>query len=552
MIRPQDWQAADGIQLEPNALRAVQERGDNVVVTAGPGAGKTELLAQRADFLLGMGGCPYPRRILAISFKVDAARNIRARIRKRSGEVLAARFDSHTFHAFAKRIVDNYRVLLTGQKALNANYTLHGTLRVKHEQITFNDLVTLAIEILQMSPYARNSIQQTYTHVFLDEFQDATDRQYELLKEAFLGSDAVLTAVGDAKQRIMGFADALEGIMQTFATDFSAKPLVLYQNFRSDPVLRRMQNRMVQVMEPAAALPENELAGDEGHIEVLEFGNPTKEAEELATRIEGWLDEGVPPSEITVLVRQQPHLIGAELIAALTARGIAARNEQALQDLTAEPIAALILDLIRVLADAGQSAAYEELMQLVSRSSLTEEMALRRESSIVRFLSTERTRFAGDVDVRADSTVWAQVVIAFLTKVTRPVLNALSPAYQQGNRLDDLIKETLKAFTDELEQDGDPVGALKRLSEEDAVRILTIHKCKGLEFEKVILLGVEHECFWGGSEQDKRSEFFVATSRAKHELILTWSRQRPRPPGAPRQWEVGRHGFQEFLNYASE
>ena len=552
MIRPQDWQAADGIQLEPNALRAVQERSDNVVVTAGPGAGKTELLAQRADFLLGMGGCPYPRRILAISFKVDAARNIRARIRKRSGEVLAARFDSYTFHAFAKRIVDNYRVLLTGQNALNANYTLHGRLRVKHEQITFNDLVTLAIEILQMSPYARNSIQQTYTHVFLDEFQDATDKQYELLKEAFLGSDAVLTAVGDAKQRIMGFADALEGIMQTFATDFSAKPLVLYQNFRSDPVLRRMQNRMVQVMEPAAAVPENELAGDEGHIEVLEFGNPTEEAEELATRIEGWLEEGVPPSEITVLVRQQPHLIAAELIAALTARGIAARNEQAFQDLTAEPIATLILDLIRVLADAGQSAAYEELMQLVSRSSLTEEMALRRESSIVRFLSTERTRLAGDVDVRANSKVWEQVVIAFLTKVTRPVLNALSPAYQQGNRLDHLIKETLKAFTDELEEDGDPVGALKRLSEEDAVRILTIHKCKGLEFEKVILLGVEHECFWGGSEQDRRSEFFVGTSRAKHELILTWSRQRPRPPGAPRQWEVGRHGFQEFLNYAAE
>lgn len=552
MIPPQNWQPADGIQLEPNALRAVRELSDNVVVTAGPGAGKTELLAQRADFLLGTRGCPYPRRILAISFKVDAARNIRARIRKRSGEALAARFDSYTFHAFAKRIVDNYRVLLTGQKALNANYTLHGTLRVKHEQITFNDLVTLAIDILQMSEYARNSIQQTYTHVFLDEFQDATDKQYELLAEAFLGSDAVLTAVGDAKQRIMGFANALEGIMQTFATDFSAKPLVLYQNFRSDPKLRRMQNRMVQVMEPAAAVPENELGGDEGHIEVLEFGNPTEEAEELATRIEGWLDQGVPPSEITVLVRQQPHLIGAELIAALTARGIAARNEQALQDLTAEPIAALILHLIRVLADAGQSAAYEELMQLVNRSSLTEEMALRRESSIVRLLSTERKRFASDVDARSDSQAWAQVVIAFLTKVTRPVLNALSPAYQQGKRLDELIKETLKAFAEELDKDGDPVAALKRLSEEDAVRILTIHKCKGLEFEKVIVLGVEHECFWGGSAQDKRSEFFVGISRAKHELILTWSRRRPRPPGAPSQWDVSRHAFQEFLNYASE
>jgi hypothetical protein len=74
MIRREEWRPADGITLEPNALRAVQERARNVVVAAGPGAGKTELLAQRADFLLTTGGCLYPKRILAISFKVHAAR----------------------------------------------------------------------------------------------------------------------------------------------------------------------------------------------------------------------------------------------------------------------------------------------------------------------------------------------------------------------------------------------------------------------------------------------------------------------------------------------
>ena len=86
MIPPNDWGPADGITLEPNALLAAREQGQNVVVSAGPGAGKTELLAQRADFLLTTGGCPYPRRILAISFKVDAARNIRERVRRRCGD----------------------------------------------------------------------------------------------------------------------------------------------------------------------------------------------------------------------------------------------------------------------------------------------------------------------------------------------------------------------------------------------------------------------------------------------------------------------------------
>ncbi len=117
--------------------------------------------------------------------------------------------DSFTFHAFAKRIVDNYRVLLTGKDALDPDYTLDVHDRIERKQITFDDLVPLAIDILRTSPHARNAIRQTYTHVFLDEFQDATRNQYELLKEAFLGSDVVLTAVGDSKQRIMRWAGAL-------------------------------------------------------------------------------------------------------------------------------------------------------------------------------------------------------------------------------------------------------------------------------------------------------------------------------------------------------
>ncbi len=337
MISAETWEPADGITLEKNALLAAREQVTDVVVSAGPGAGKTELLAQRADYLLTTGSCPYPRRILAISFKVDAARNIRERVRRRCGEQLAARFDSFTFHAFAKRIVDNYRVLLTGTDALDAEYTLHGTQRIQHEQITFDDLVRLAAFILRTSPHARNAIRQTYTHVFLDEFQDATAKQYELLKEAFLDSSAVLTAVGDPKQRIMKFAGALDGIMKTFADDFSASSLTLYQNFRSAPTLRRMQNRMVLVMDPPAAVDPEDIQGADGSVEVLTFGSASEEAKGVADRIEGWLSAGVEPHEIAVLVRQQAHLVCHELMTELHARDVPSRNEQARQDLTAEP-----------------------------------------------------------------------------------------------------------------------------------------------------------------------------------------------------------------------
>lgn len=410
----------------------------------------------------------------------------------------------------------------------------------------------LAIDILRASPHTRNVIRQTYTHVFLDEFQDATRNQYELLKEAFLGGDAVLTAVGDVKQRIMRWAGALDGIMQAFAEDFSAQPLTLYQNFRSAPVLRRMQNRMVQVMDPAAAVPAAALIGDEGRIEVLSFANTQDEAEVIAERIKAWLDEDVPPSEIAVLVRQQPHLVCEHLIAELTARGIASRNEQVRQDLTAEPAAAVILNLIRVLADDRRPVAYEQLMRLITRTSLTEEMALRGARAVTRFLTAKREQFRNGTEPRSSSEEWKTAVAEFLQLVTRPVLHALSPEYQRGKRLDQIVENTLDAFQEELGKDSDPLAALMRLSEDDAVRILNIHKCKGLEFEKVVVVGVEEELFWGERLDDKRAEFFVAISRAKKELILTWAQSRPRPAAASGRWDVRRYAMQEFLDYAVE
>lgn len=133
------WEPADGLTLEPNALRAAKEQVHCLALTAGPGAGKTEMLAQRADFLLKTGKCRYPKRILAISFKVDASANLKERIRRRCGSHLSSRFDSYTFHAFAKRIIDRFRVVLTGNDALDADYKI-GETRVSRRQIHFKDL----------------------------------------------------------------------------------------------------------------------------------------------------------------------------------------------------------------------------------------------------------------------------------------------------------------------------------------------------------------------------------------------------------------------------
>ncbi|MFE4802003.1 3'-5' exonuclease [Streptomyces sp. NPDC056708] len=488
---------------------------------------------------------------MAVSFKVDAARNLRERVRRRSGPRFASRFDSFTFHAFAKRVIDNYRPALTGINALRPDYRIDPNDRIRGEQITFKDLVPLALEIVETNAYARGGIRQTYSHVFLDEVQDCTGQQYQLIKAAFGGTTAVLTAVGDTKQRIMAWAGALDGVMHTFADDFSAHPLPLYQNFRSAPRLRRMQNRMIARMDPAAVSPDDELIGDGGVIEVLGFNTEHDEARDLAALIDGWLREGTAPSEIAILVRQLPHLVAAALGSELADRGIAFRNEQDSQDLTAEPVAALVFNFIRVVADDRQPEAYTELMRTSARSSALENEATRFDGQLKRMVGDARATVRGPRFRANEPAAWKALVHEFLDLVSRPALIALSVGYQQGTRLDEIIEQALDAFSRELALGGDPVRALQRLSEADAVRFLTVHKCKGLEFEKVVVLGVEEQLFWG-TPTAAISEFFVAISRAKRHLVLTHAKHRDRPEGTTRRWDEGRTPHQRFLNFAYE
>jgi superfamily I DNA/RNA helicase len=549
MISIAEWMPADGLGLEPNAMTAAVNVDRNLALTAGPGAGKTEMLAQRADFLLRTGVSRYPKRILAISFKVDASQNLKARVKKRCGLELAARFDSHTFHAFAKRLIDRFRVVLTGRDALDSDYTI-GESRVHRRSITFQDMVPLAVQILQSSAIARNAVRQTYSHVFLDEFQDCTNIQYQLIHAAFHGTAVRLTAVGDTKQRIMGWAGALEGIFQIYANDFAALPLSLYQNFRSKPRLCRMQNAMIRVMDPQAAVPENDLAGEEGSITILRYEDDRLEAEGLAELMRAWIEqENLRPSDIAVLVSRQQNLYCQQLNAAMDARSIPYRNEDNVQDLASEPVVALIIDFLLVVVGSREPVAYRRIGDLIAfDTAADDEQEYRVRSRWGRFFDETRGHIASGHLVLSDQAALDAVVRAFLDIVGRSAVVSLSADYEASDRLDQLVIRGIEEVWLRLSQGGDPVASLAGVSGDNSVRIMSIHKSKGLEFDTVVVLGVETETFWG-EEQAERSAYFVAISRAKRRLYLTVSARRERPDGA-RMWTTGRTGHQQFIGYA--
>lgn len=550
MIRAERWSPADGLSLEPNALTAAKEIDRNLALTAGPGAGKTEMLAQRADFLLRSGTCRYPKRILAISFKVDASQNLKARVRKRCGPELAARFDSHTFHAFAKRIIDRFRPVLTGKDALDSDYSI-GPHRIQRRSITFNDMVPLAVQIVESSQIARNAIRQTYSHVFLDEFQDCTNAQYELIKACFQETTVRLTAVGDTKQRIMGWAGALEGIFESFAEDFDAHPLNLYQNFRSEPRLRRMQNAMVRVMDPPAALDDSDLTGDEGEIEVLRFDNDNDEADALADLVRARIeDEGVNPSEIAVLVSKQQNLYCHKLRAALDANGVPYRDEDANQNLASEPVANLIVDFLLIAAGQRQPGPFQRLLDLVVFGrGLDQENEYRARSRWNRYIAAVKQRLATKEAYLADIDDLRTIVDELLDIVGRDAVIGLSSEYAQGDYLQQQVDATIARAHSLLAECDDATKALASFSGDRAVRIMSIHKSKGLEYDTVVVLGVESQTFWGEPEAE-RSAFFVGISRAKRRLYLTVCEKREQPKEA-RYWKVARTEHAEFVGYAA-
>jgi DNA helicase-2/ATP-dependent DNA helicase PcrA len=209
----------------------------------------------------------------------------------------------------------------------------------------------------------------TYSHVFLDEFQDTTTLQYEFMKACFYGSDSVLTAVGDDKQRIMEWAGADREIFKKFKRDFHAKEYILTVNHRSSPRLIKLQQLLAGQItgnEAVEVTASNKWDESEGICEVWNYENPDDEAEDLSNNIEQWIEEeGLKPKDISVLVRQRPERYTEDLINTLKSKGILARNESQLQDLLAEDCVRVVLNYLFAMLTKKARQEWIDLVDLL-------------------------------------------------------------------------------------------------------------------------------------------------------------------------------------------
>lgn len=603
-----DWKP-QGLTLEP-AADAVVRSSASMLVVAGPGAGKTELLAQRACYLLQTGECGGERRILAISLKRDAARNLEDRVRLRCGAQLSHRFHSMTFDAFAKGLVDRFRLgipdvyrpstdyevsfdvvdykltdlikevpdtfmpLSTSQRfgisgkklywreflgrpltvpipepktveeiaaAGLWQYLLRGQ---KESRLGFAMIGRLADLLLRENPAVLRALRASYSHVFLDEFQDTTVIHYPLVRTAFLGSDAILTAVGDNKQRVMGFAGAPKLIFGRFKEEFGAAEVPLYMNYRSTEELVRIQRVFAKAIDKKAveSTASGKLAKEKGECRMLEFDDAETEAKHVSGLIADAIKkERVDPEEICVLTRLRKPGYTQLLQQELTARGIPSRIENDLQDLLNEPLTVTVVAFLCVALRQTDPAAWTQVVGLV-QDLLEGEGRKERdiEARLTQFFSELRASL--DASEQWDDAEMEKLLLDIIGFLGTESFRTRFPQYRQGTFFADTIAKVAKHFT-AWHAEGGWEAVLDNALGIGFVPIMTMHKSKGLEYDTVVFVGLEDGALFSFKDEaeEETCGFFVALSRAKRRAIFTFAGVRP----------VGRGGRDEGQSRAS-
>jgi superfamily I DNA/RNA helicase len=594
LVAISEW-APKGIDsLEDNALTVVRST-QNYSVVAGPGAGKTELLAQRASFLLETGLCPMPRRILAISFKRDASKNLKDRVHRRSGNAFSRRFDSYTFDAFAKGIVDQFLPALPQRLRPTAEYDVlsrvqqpdvedviqrmsppshlgtkndilafarmsffeeevprssfreepktlqewatlqfwYELLRGPRSKVSFDMIRRLAGHLLQSDPRLLRAYRAAYSHVLLDEFQDTTAIQYWLIKILFKDTDAVLTAVGDYRQKIMGWADQfkLKDVIGKFKNDFSAIEISLQRNHRASqdlaPLVRFLAEQMYTVLgsdnedvpsiSPGSGPPPHACSA---HF----FSSEANEAEWIATEIRSLIDAGISPRDIALLARNKPAEYMRNVIEELKLRGVVARLEDALQELLSEPVAEACVLALRALACAQPREHWSELRTLVGEMRDLDTESTQKWQRLEQELINARSAILRNTPAPSTDKLLIRAIIRSTIEPFLAPLRSRHLQYTRGSFYEEILDKLSAAIACEAYQ-GSWHGALDSVEGTNAVPILSIHKSKGLEYEAVFFVGLEDGAFWNFHKQqvEEMNTFFVAVSRAKRRVVFTFS-----------------------------
>jgi DNA helicase-2/ATP-dependent DNA helicase PcrA len=195
-------------------------------------------------------------------------------------------------------------------------YAAYENLRRDRHLVDFESVLELTAAILAGHPAAAAEMRDRYRYFVVDEFQDVNPLQ-KLLLDVWAGDRDDVCVVGDPRQTIYSFTGATSGYLTGFAAEYPHATVVkLVRNYRSTPEVVDCANRLAQGRTGWGRGGRAGLApqGDGGPplvaqrasgppAEFSEYGDEAAEAAAVAARARQWMDSGLPPRDMAVLVR---------------------------------------------------------------------------------------------------------------------------------------------------------------------------------------------------------------------------------------------------------
>src|SRR5579859_3859580 len=351
--------------LDPEQRAVALASKGPVCVLAGAGTGKTRAITHRIAYAVATGMAS-PRHVLALTFTVRAAGELRGRLRALGGGAESVR--AATFHSAALRQLsyfwpkviggrppklvesklpilreaardlglsvaggalaeavteiewakvcqthpDSYvfaaaeagRSPSAGLEEVGRLYQAYEGLRRDRQLIDFESVLELTAAILLTEPAVAREVHGIYRYFTVDEFQDVNPLQ-KLLLDAWLGGREELCVVGDPRQTIYSFTGATSEYLRSFAADYPGAAIVrLVRDYRSTPQVVHVANRLMPSEDDALVAQRKQ--GPEP--QVTKYADEEAEAAGVAAAVTALMRQGVKPSEIAVLLRINGHM----------------------------------------------------------------------------------------------------------------------------------------------------------------------------------------------------------------------------------------------------
>ena len=592
--------------LNPAQREAAECLDGPLLIVAGAGAGKTKTIAHRIAHMIEKG-IP-ARSILALTFTNKAAAEMRERVRKLIPEGKGLPFVS-TFHSLGVRLLrefheeaglarnfsiwdrdDSVRAVKAAlvkldiqqwkpgailsaisrkkgdgvtaveyaesartfrERAIAEAWTRYEKALYEEDALDFDDLLSRTLRLLRKSERVRSLLQNRWSHITIDEYQDTNKAQYEIAA-LLAGEKKNICVVGDIDQNIYSWRGADLGHLLEFENAFpGAKVVTLEQNYRSTRTILSAANDVIE--KNVRRKPKNLFTEKETGEPIVLYGgaNEMDEAWFVAQSAAAMLETGTLAKEIAVLYRENFQSRGIEeamLNFGVPYRVLGTRffERKEVKDTLSYLRAALNpksrVDLFRIAGIPARGIGKVTLDKMIAGfdeelppSARTKVRAFRDclakiKKGIGTLPASEATRYAVEASGMEAMYKKAGDASTALGAGGKERLGNILELVNFAVRFDDDVPPTgiehlleeaaLQSDQDQLEDGG------------NAVSLMTVHASKGLEFDAVFITGLEQGLFpstresEGRDEEEERRLFYVALTRAKKRLFLTYAGER--------------------------